>query len=219
MTKPLILRSEPTRTAVRRFIAEQVREGTLRPGDKLSPAALASELGVSATPMREALIELVRDGYLDNRAQYGFTVRPLTVKEVRELYPLIASLEVLAMRSQTFTPQSLDELDRINSLFIKASKPAEVSALDSMWHSNLVANSDNETLHEMIDMLKARVQRYEEAYIRFSGALPASARQHRAITRALRGGQIEAAEKTLEENWLAGIRFLVPWLESHSQNQ
>ncbi|HEY0528539.1 MAG TPA: GntR family transcriptional regulator [Gemmatimonadaceae bacterium] len=219
MAKPPILRPEPTRAAVRRFIAEQVREGSLRPGDKLSPAALASELGVSATPMREALIELVRDGYLDNRAQYGFTVRPLTVKEVRELYPLIASLEVLAMRSQTFTPESLDELDRINSLFIKASKPAEVSALDSMWHSNLVANSDSETLHEMIDMLKARVQRYEEAYIRYSGALPASARQHRAITRALRGGQIGPAEKTLEENWLAGIRFLVPWLESQSHNQ
>jgi DNA-binding GntR family transcriptional regulator len=219
MAKPPILRPEPTRAAVRRFIADQVREGSLRPGDKLSPAALASELGVSATPMREALIELVRDGYLANRAQYGFTVRPLTVKEVRELYPLIASLEVLAMRSQTFTPETLDELDRINSLFIKASKPAEVSALDSMWHSNLVANSDSETLHEMIDMLKARVQRYEEAYIRYSGALPASARQHRAITRALRGGQIGPAEKTLEENWLAGIRFLVPWLESQSHNQ
>jgi DNA-binding GntR family transcriptional regulator len=141
------------------------------------------------------------------------------VKEVRELYPLIASLEVLALRSQTFSPETLDELDRINSLFVKASKPAEVSALDSMWHSNLVANSDNETLHEMIDMLKSRVQRYEEAYIRYSGALPASARQHRAITRALRSGQLEAAEKTLEENWLAGIRFLVPWLESQSHHE
>ena len=216
MVKPPLLRSEPTRAAVRRFIAEQVREGNLLPGDKLSPAALASELGVSATPLREALIELVRDGYLDNRSQYGFTVRPLRAKEVRELYPLIASLEVLAMRSQTFTASALDELDRINALFAKASKPTEVSALDSMWHSNLVANSDNETLHEMIHMLKARVQRYEEAYIRYSGALPASARQHRAITRALRNGQLEVAEKNLEENWLAGIRFLIPWLESQS---
>lgn len=191
----------------------------MRPGDRLSPAALAGELGVSATPLREALIELVRDGYLDNRSQYGFTVRPLRAKEVGELYPLIASLEAQAMRSQTFSTDTLDELDRINALFAKASKPAEVSALDSMWHSNLVANSDNETLHEMIDMLKARVQRYEEAYIRYSGALPASARQHRAITRALRSGQLESAEKLLEDNWLAGIRFLVPWLESESHTQ
>jgi DNA-binding GntR family transcriptional regulator len=71
----------------------------------------------------------------------------------------------------------------------------------------------------MIHMLKARVQRYEEAYIRYSGALPASARQHRAITRALRNGQLEVAEKNLEENWLAGIRFLIPWLESQSNTQ
>jgi DNA-binding GntR family transcriptional regulator len=211
-----ILQPEPTRTAVRRFIAEQVREGRLHPGDKLSPAALASELGVSATPLREALIELVRDGYLDNRSQYGFTVRPLRAKEVRELYPLIASLEVLALSSQTFAASTLDELDRINALFSKASKPAEVSALDTFWHSTLVANADNETLHEMLALLKARVQRYEEAYIRFSGALPASARQHRAITRALRNDKLDIAQQMLEENWLAGIRFLVPWLESQS---
>jgi DNA-binding GntR family transcriptional regulator len=121
------------------------------------------------------------------------------------------------MRSQTFTPEILDELDRINSLFAKGSKPAELSALDNMWHSKLVANSDNETLHETIDMLKARVQRYEEAYIRYSGALPASARHHRAITRALRNGELDIAAKNLEDNWLAGIRFLVPWLESQSQ--
>ena len=218
MKRSPLLQTEPTRALVRRFIAEQVREGRLGPGDKLSPAALAGELGVSATPLREALIELVRDGYLENRSQYGFTVRPLRATEVRELYPIIAALEVLAVRLQTFATETLDELDRINGLFSKATKPGEVSALDSLWHATLVARAENETLHEMLGILKTRVSRYEEAYIRYSGALPASARQHRAITRALRSGDIAAAEQTLEDNWLAGIRFLVPWLESRREN-
>ncbi len=213
MTSPAIIRSEPTRAAVRRLITERVRNGFLRPGDKLSPAALAGELGISATPLREALIELVRDGYLDNRSQYGFAVRPLRVKEVEELYPTISSLESLAIRQQTFDSVKLDELDRINARFAKARKASDVSALDGLWHSTLVSANDNDTLHEMLGILKSRVQRYEDAYIRYSGAMPGSAKQHRAITRALRGGDVETAARILEENWLTGIKFLVPWLE------
>ena len=215
-----LLRSEPTRATVRRFIAERVRDGSLRPGDRLSPAALAIELGVSATPLREALIELVRDGYLENRSQYGFAVRPLSAREVRELYPIIAALESLAVRDATYSDQTLAELERINTRFAKARKPAETSALDAQWHSTLVSASDNETLHEMLGILKARVQRYEDAYVRYSGKMPDSAKQHRAITRALKQGKTNTALKALEENWISGIRFLVPWLEQRSdQNE
>jgi DNA-binding GntR family transcriptional regulator len=213
MMGPSLVRSEPTRTAVRRLIAERVRNGSLRPGDRLSPAMLGVELGVSATPLREALIELVRDGYLDNRSQYGFAVRPLRVREVEELYTMISSLESLAIRQQTFDSEKLAELDHINARFTKARKPSDVSALDGLWHTTLLSGSDNDTLHEMLGILKSRVQRYEDAYIRYSGAMPGSAKQHRAITRALRGEDVETATKVLEENWLSGIKFLVPWLE------
>ena len=216
MAAPALIRSEPTRAAVRRLIADRVRNGSLRPGERLSPAMLAAELGVSATPLREALIELVRDGYLDNRSQYGFAVRPLRVKEVQELYPVISSLESLAIRQQIFDSEKLDELDRINARFAKARKPSDVNALDALWHSTLVSRSENDTLHEMLEILKSRVQRYEDAYTRYSGAMPASAKQHRAITRALRGGDVETAAKVLEENWLSGIGFLVPWLEGRT---
>jgi DNA-binding GntR family transcriptional regulator len=209
----MFLRSEPTRASVRRFIAERVRDGSLHPGDRLSPSALAAELGVSATPLREALIELVRDGYLDNRSQYGFAVRPLRADEVRELYPMIATLECLAVREAEFSEEKLAELDRINARFATARKPSEMSALDTEWHSTLVSVSNNQTLHEMLGILKARVQRYEDAYVRYSGKMPDSARQHRLVTRALRRGDADAATKALEDNWLAGIRFLVPWLE------
>ena len=216
MAAPALIRSEPTRAAVRRLIADRVRNGSLRPGERLSPAMLAAELGVSATPLREALIELVRDGYLDNRSQYGFAVRPLRVKEVQELYPVISSLESLAIRQQIFDSEKLDELDRINARFAKARKPSDANALDAFWHSTLVSRSENDTLHEMLEILKSRVQRYENAYTRYSGAMPASAKQHRAITRALRGGDVETAAKVLEENWLSGIGFLVPWLEGRT---
>lgn len=216
---PSLLTPELTRATVRRFLAERVRSGSLRPGDRLSPAALAGELGVSATPLREALIELVRDGYLDNRSQHGFAVRLLSAKEVKDLYPLIASLESLAVREGTFSEDRLDELDRINSRFTKARKPAEMRALDDEWHSTLVAASENETLHEMLGVLKARVQRYEDAYVRFSGNMPVSAKQHRSICRALRSGDAALAIKGLEENWRSGIQFLVPWLEQHQSER
>ena len=215
---PSLIHSELRRSPVRRLIAEQIRNGSLRPGDRLSPGVLAAELGLSATPLREALIELVRDGYLDNRPQYGFAVRPLRAKEVEELYPMVSSIESLAIRDQVFDSQRLGELDRINERFAKARNPGDVAKLDAIWHSTLVSGCGNETLHEILGVIKSRIQRYEDAYIRYSGAMPASAKQHRAITRALRVGDVQTAEKVLNDNWLAGIGFLVPWLEAHAPN-
>jgi DNA-binding FadR family transcriptional regulator len=90
---------EARRSSVRRELQERILSGALPPGTTIVPAEAAREFEVSATPMREALIELVRDGLLDNRANYGFTVRPLSAVEVNELYPLVWTLEALAIRT------------------------------------------------------------------------------------------------------------------------
>jgi DNA-binding GntR family transcriptional regulator len=207
---------EPTRSTIRREIEARVRDGSLSPGDRISPALVARELGVSATPMREALIELVRVGYLENRSQYGFAVRPLLSREVKELYPLIANLESVAVRADPPDKETIERLDEINGRFAKARRPPDISRLEDEWHAELISRSDNQTLREMLSVLKARVRRYEDAYFRHSGAMPSSAKQHRGVTRALRGGDIDAALDTLQENWLSSVRFLVPWLEGVS---
>ena len=209
--------AESRRSTVRRALQERILSGALPPGTTIVPAEAAREFEVSATPMREALIELVRDGLLDNRANYGFTVRALSAMEVNELYPLIWTLETLAIRSPVPGEDTLQRLEKINRQFAKAADPSRAYALDLEWHDTLTRESGNRTLGETLASLKRRIRRYETAYIRFAGDRPKSVEHHGRIIAALRRGDVERAGKILEEHWRISIGFLVPWLDRMSQ--
>ena len=209
--------SEARRSSVRRELQERIRSGALPPGTAIVPAEAAREFEVSATPMREALIELVRDGLLDNRANYGFTVRPLSVTEVMELYPLVWTLETLAIRTPVPTEDTLRQLERLNRQFAKAADPSRAYALDLEWHDTLTRDSGNKTLGETLAGLKQRIRRYETAYLRFAGDRPRSVEHHRRIISALRRRDVERAGSILEEHWRISIEFLAPWLDRMSR--
>src|SRR5918999_281965 len=72
-------------------------DGSFQPGTKLKPHAIAASLGVSATPVREALIDLTHAGLVRPSMRRGFRAAPLSVAEATELYPLMATLEIFAM--------------------------------------------------------------------------------------------------------------------------
>jgi DNA-binding GntR family transcriptional regulator len=208
---------EARRSSVRRELQERILSGALPPGTTIVPAEAAREFEVSATPMREALIELVRDGLLDNRANYGFTVRPLSAVEVNELYPLVWTLEALAIRTPLPSADTLRQLERLNLQFAKASDPSRAYALDLEWHDTLVRDNGNKTLAETLAGLKRRIRRYETAYMRFAGDRPKSVEHHRRIISALRRRDVERARSILEERWRISISFLEPWLEKLSR--
>ena len=209
--------AEARRSSVRRALQERILSGALPPGTTIVPAEAAREFAVSATPMREALIELVRDGLLDNRANYGFTVRPLSRTEVMELYPLVWTLEALALRTPGPSEDTLRELERLNGRFAKAADPARAYALDLEWHDTLTRDSGNRTLGETLAGLKRRIRRYETAYLRFAGDRPKSVEHHRRIIAALRRRDVDRAGSILEEHWRISIGFLAPWLDRMSR--
>jgi DNA-binding GntR family transcriptional regulator len=202
----------PIRSQMRDALMARITAGSIEPGRSLRPTELARKFGVSPTPLREALIELVRDGFLDNEPNRGFFVRPLSTKEAGELYPLIGQLEVLALASVRPTPEQLATLDRINERFAAAAGSERRVTLDTRWHEALLGNCTNTTLHEVLRGLRGRVRRYEEIYMREVGASPTSARQHRGVVRALRRGDLRSARELLDRNWCQGADVLVPWL-------
>ncbi|MEM6570130.1 MAG: GntR family transcriptional regulator, partial [Planctomycetota bacterium] len=91
-----------TRTSLRQQAASELRSrllrGDLAPGHRVNETAIAAELGVSQTPVREALLLLERERFLDSAPGRGFTVRPLDPDEVREIYPVLGNLEAFALR-------------------------------------------------------------------------------------------------------------------------
>lgn len=204
---------DPARAEIAGVLRDQILSGRLRPGAPLSPADLANSLSASATPTREALIELALEGLVDSRPARGFAVRELSAEEVSDLYPVIWTLEGLALRTSPPSAETLAKLSGLNAQIRRAANPRRIWELDAQWHELLISRCKNHELRSSLMRLRQRVYRYEDAYFRHSGAMPVSVDQHAAIISALRKGAVARAIHLLEENWRTGPKFLVPWLE------
>ena len=206
---------EPLREQVHRAIVGRILRDELAPGARISDSALAQELGVSRTPVREALLRLEGEGFLDVDVGRGFFVKPLSAGEVREVYPILWTLEVLALRSSPPPgPRTVGELDRINAeLGLAAADPERRIELDLAWHRTLLEGCSNQQLLSLIASLKAVIRRYEYAFMQNAGLISVSTRAHDEIARAVENGDIDAAVPLLESNWRFTMEELLPWLE------
>ena len=208
----------PLRQGVRRIVLEEILDGTLAPGADVNEASLAASLGVSRTPLREALLALEQEGFLSSEAGRGFRVVPLTERDVEEIYPMLWTLEGLAVRnSAELTPGRKRRLAAINrELEAAAADPEAAMSLDREWHDALLEGSENGRLREVISGLKDLARRYELAYMRHSGKVILSTRQHRGILAALDAGNTDRALALLEENWRVSQAFLIPWIQGRA---
>src|SRR5262249_60049912 len=134
----------------------------------LQDVLLAAELGVSRTPIREALLYLEREGLVESDPNRGFFVAQLSRKEVLETYPMVWALECLALDScQPLTPPQIQALRQTNAEMAGVKDdPLHRQELDLRWHQTLLGSCTNERLKEVLAALKQIVRRYECAYIR-----------------------------------------------------
>lgn len=215
MKMPPIIRA-PLRQEIRRIILEGILRGTLGPGTDVNEAALASSLGVSRTPLREALLGLEMEGFLKSDVGRGFSVVPLTERDVEEIYPLLWTLESLALRTTgAISAEKRRQLAEINAQLESSAADAEAAlALDRRWHDTLLSPCRNQHLLDLIRGLKDLAHRYELAYMKHSGKVILSVEQHRGVLAALERGDLEKAAAHLEENWRVSQHFLVPWIRT-----
>jgi DNA-binding GntR family transcriptional regulator len=209
-----IARGEPLREAVYARIVDLISSGEYPPGAALTEASLSRALEVSRTPVREALLRLEAEGVLRSALARGFTVRPLVRREVEELYPILASLEALAVRAAIPVPKptvktlrgTLAELERCQD-------PVLRWKLDTRWHGTLTAASGNGHLQGMIGQLRINVSRYELAYMREVTVRDEADHQHRDVLAAVEAREPDRAAELLETHWHHGMRLVLEWLE------
>lgn len=206
----------PLRSEIRRVLLERILDGAIAPGASMNESELALALGVSRTPLREALLGLEREGFLTSETGRGFFVVPLTVRDAQDLYSLLWTLEGAALAaSSTFDRERLSELRAVNAELKQAERdPGEALRLDRRWHDTLLRGCVNARVLTLINTLKDQAQRYETAYMQCSGRIILSTRQHEAIVKALEAGDRRTACEELEKNWRVSLEFLVPWLQS-----
>lgn len=203
-------RTAPLRDDAYEAVLARVVRGALAPGARINESRLAAELGVSRTPLREALFRLEREGFVRSHLARGFFVAPLTGREARETYPVLWTLEVLALReSGDAASLVVAELELHNAALASAASPDAAREADAAWHATLLSRCPNRRLLGMIRDLRRTVERYERIFMTDPALVRVSVRQHAEVQAALASGQVEAAAPVLAENWRYGMHALL----------
>lgn len=199
---------------VRREILAMIFDGRLPAGERINERDLGARLEVSRTPIREALLGLESEGFVQSRPARGFAPVPLSARDVTEVYPMVATLEILAVRS---TPPErlrahLPELERLADRMAAAPDARRAQALDDRWHARLVKECGNQRLLRTLSSLKRVVRRYELAWMADNAHVETSTEQHHAIVGALGDDDVDRAAELLDLNWRYTMAEMLAWL-------
>jgi DNA-binding GntR family transcriptional regulator len=181
----------------------QIVRGRYISGQRLKDTELAEELGVSRTPVREALLRLEREGFIASQKHLGFSVKRLNESEILEVYPLIRLLECSALDAALIPcPDKIGKLRELSrSLEKEGSDPLRRIELDSSWHETLIEDSGNRHLMRILADLKRILCRYEYAFMQDEALVSESVAEHDAIAAALGEGDKKGAVRLLGTHW------------------
>lgn len=209
----------PSRAARPELVYRKLRElivrGQLAPGTRIVETDVAQRLGVSRTPVRGALQRLQQEGYIvDSPAlqQSRPTVSPLTREDERELFSIVAEVEGLAARMAAQRPsvereKLAAELTAINEQFRKAAEAKQHNhnrlwELDERFHRCYVEAGAGPRLLALFEAVKPQAERYERIYVSLLARdLSPSIAEHTAIIRAIKTGNADAAQLSVQTNW------------------
>ena len=188
-------------------IAERIRSGILagvyKPGQFLRHEDLAAQTGVSNTPVREALLGLSKDGFVQHASRRGFVVLPLRRRDMEDLYELHAQISAtLAQRAtKAITPRKFEELAKIQARFDEALAAREYGELERLndelhRHINRIADSPK-LAWTLLTLLKYIPKR---DYADIDGLAAMQAEQHRQILAAMHEGDAEGAYRAMYEH-------------------
>ncbi|WP_085478039.1 GntR family transcriptional regulator [Rathayibacter oskolensis] len=200
------------RDDVYRALRDAIVDGTFEPGERLRDQELEAWLGVSRTPIREALLRLARVGLVTAKPGRATIVTPSTTKSVSDAQQIAASMHELATRlaGPSVTPESLDAMEAANAAFARALERTDVERAleaDDAFHAVLTRLSGNGMIDDVLEQATPLIRRAERQ--RF-GSLAGreSVEQHRAIVERLRERDVEGAAALSRENWMTLDRHL-----------
>jgi DNA-binding GntR family transcriptional regulator len=201
---------------------KDILEGRLAPGQQLVETALASEYGVSRTPIREALQLLVKDGLVSISG--GLRVCELTLKEVRDLLQTTQVLQGLSCRLAVMRGTSV-QLENLEAVMVDMERAAtsgdEIAwkAADQRLHVHISEMADNPSLSRMVRQMEFLIGRVRHLAIHLPGRMTESNVEHRRVVEAIKSRNADLAERAIRdhlahvEELLLGIleNFVVPF--------
>jgi len=194
---------QPLREVVCETLRDAIRNGVLKPGERLMEIQLADELGVSRTPVREAIRKLELEGYVIMMPRRGTYVANLSIRDVNEVFEIRMSLESLAsgLAAERITDEELESLQRLLvqiGEYMERGDMEKIVETDMEFHDLLYQASRNTRLVGIIFNLREQLTRFRTKSMSFPGRLAATLEEHRNIVEAIAQGDVKAARKAAE---------------------
>ncbi|WP_183471229.1 GntR family transcriptional regulator [Limimaricola variabilis] len=180
-------RGEGQGGAAYRRLLEEIRAGRLAAGDRLRETELAERLGVSRTPVREAIRQLEADGLVTHVPRQGASVRGLDYAEVMELYEMRAVLEGTAARlaARAASEIEIDELATLNEELVRAGATPQAYDLNRQFHAALLDAAKNRFLTRSIQGLQKALMILGPTTLTAPERAERAVEEHRAVLDAL----------------------------------
>ncbi len=209
---------EPLREVVFASLRKAILEGILEPGERLMEIHLAGELGVSRTPVREAIHKLEQEGLVITYPRRGAVVAQITRKDLEDALEVRAALEELSVRkaAQCITPEQLGKLKKAAADFESCTKNGDVTAsarADVAFHEILSEASGNQRLLSLLYNLRGQLYRYRMENLKDAASYAGLIAQHRQLCLAMEKQDGELAARTLREHIAAQKKSILEKIE------
>jgi DNA-binding GntR family transcriptional regulator len=204
--KPL-LNLKSLKEQVYEYLREQMRHGQLLPGSAIDMEETSKKLGVSKTPLRDALLQLETEDFVTIRPRRMIVVNTLDETDIRNYYEIIGALESMALlkASERMTPADFDRMQALNEGMKTAIEAGDFDAYyekNLAFHNTFVGLCGNVSLAKMVNNLKKRLYDFPRPQGFVKEWEEASIGEHQALVDLLRAGRSrDAADHIRDVHW------------------
>ena len=207
----------PLRDVVFNTLRQAILRGELKPGERLMEIQLANKLGVSRTPIREAIRKLELEGLVLMIPRKGAEVADITEKSLRDVLEVRKALEELAVQltCDKITKEQIRELEQAAEQFkktLKSNDITEIAEADVRFHDIIYLATDNQKLILLLNNLREQMYRYRIEYLKRADKYSQLLAEHEEIIRHIEKKQKkEAAEIVCKhiDNQVAAVMDLI----------
>lgn len=196
---------KPLRELVYESLREAIILGRLRPGERLMEVQLAEEMGVSRTPVREAIRKLELDGFVIMVPRKGAYVAGITLKDIADVFEVRAALEGMAagLAAERITDEEMDQLERSIVQISEHNTGTDIDAVvagDTQFHEIIYQASRNQQLVQIITHLREQIQRFRMTSLSQPGRTKFALDEHKKIAEAISDRNVELAQTLAREH-------------------
>jgi DNA-binding GntR family transcriptional regulator len=215
---------KPLREIVFEHLREAIISGNLRPGERLMELQLAEEMGVSRTPVREAIRKLELEGLVIMVARRGAYVSDLSIRDIAETFEIRAALESMAagLAAQRITPDELEQLERALVKIgesIEKNSMEEIIRSDEEFHAILFCASRNQRLSQIVSNLREQIARFRATSLSTPGRFKAVFQEHKNIVEAISERDSTLAQNLAKEHIENAEHSLMEWIRENKQTR